>query len=50
VGELDAADSLMLHEAAVFAVEFKVNFISPAKGERFIAKGRAQGALSRFVH
>jgi hypothetical protein len=40
VGELDVAHSTISPDAAVFAVEFKVNFISPAKGERLIARGR----------
>lgn len=35
-----AAYSLMPPEAAVLTVEFKVNFISPAKGELLVAKGR----------
>jgi uncharacterized protein (TIGR00369 family) len=35
-----AALSLMPHDAAVLTTEFKVNLLSPAKGERFIARGR----------
>ena len=35
-----AALSLMPAEAAVLTTEFKVNLLSPAKGERFIAHGR----------
>jgi len=35
-----AAYSMMSPEAAVLTVEFKVNFVSPAKGERLIARGR----------
>jgi len=35
-----AALSLMPADAAVLTTEFKVNLLSPAKGERFIAKGR----------
>ena len=35
-----AAYSTMPPDAAVLTVEFKVNFISPAKGERLIARGR----------
>jgi uncharacterized protein (TIGR00369 family) len=35
-----AACSTMPPDAAVLTVEFKVNFISPAKGERLIARGR----------
>ena len=34
-----AALSLMPAGASVLTVEFKVNFLAPAKGERFIAKG-----------
>ena len=35
-----AALSLMPQEAAVLTTEFKVNLLSPAKGERFVAHGR----------
>jgi len=35
-----AALSLMPKDAAVLTTEFKVNLLSPAKGERFIAHGR----------
>jgi uncharacterized protein (TIGR00369 family) len=35
-----AALSLMPADAAVLTTEFKVNLLSPAKGERFIANGR----------
>lgn len=35
-----AALSLMPTDASVLTVEFKVNFLSPAKGEWFIAKGK----------
>lgn len=35
-----AAYSTMPLDAAVLTVEFKVNFISPAKGELLIARGR----------
>lgn len=35
-----AALSMMPDNAAVLTVEFKTNFISPAQGELFIAKGR----------
>lgn len=35
-----AALSMMPDNAAVLTVEFKTNFISPAQGEYFIAKGR----------
>lgn len=35
-----AAYTLMPAEAEVLTVEFKVNFMVPAKGERFVAQGR----------
>jgi uncharacterized protein (TIGR00369 family) len=35
-----AALSLMPAEAAVLTTEFKVNLLSPAKGDRFVARGR----------
>lgn len=35
-----AALSLMPPEASVLSVEFKVNLLSPAKGEQFIATGK----------
>jgi uncharacterized protein (TIGR00369 family) len=35
-----AALSLMPENAAVLTTEFKVNLLSPAKGERFVAVGR----------
>lgn len=35
-----AAFSLMPADAAVLTVEFKVNLLSPAKGERFVAIGK----------
>jgi len=35
-----AASTLMPSESEVLTVEYKVNFISPAKGEKFIAIGR----------
>ena len=35
-----AALSLMPPDAAVLTTEFKVNLLSPAKGERFVARGR----------
>lgn len=35
-----AAYSTMPPDAAVLTVEYKVNFISPAIGEKFIARGR----------
>jgi uncharacterized protein (TIGR00369 family) len=35
-----AASTLMPSESEVLTVEYKVNFISPAKGEKFLAIGR----------
>lgn len=35
-----AALTLMPAEAEVLTVEYKVNFMAPAQGERFIARGR----------
>jgi uncharacterized protein (TIGR00369 family) len=35
-----AAFSLMPAEASVLTIEFKVNLIAPAKGERFVARGK----------
>jgi uncharacterized protein (TIGR00369 family) len=35
-----AAFTLMPPDAAVLSVEFKINLLTPAKGERFIARGR----------
>jgi uncharacterized protein (TIGR00369 family) len=35
-----AALSLMVPDAAVLSVEFKVNLLAPAKGGRFLARGR----------
>lgn len=35
-----AALTLMPEEAAVLTVEFKVNLLAPAAGERFVARGR----------
>ena len=35
-----AALTLMPPEAAVLAVEFKVNFLAPAVGDRIVARGR----------
>lgn len=36
-----AANSLMPPDSEVLTVEYKVNFLSPAKGERFVAIGKA---------
>jgi uncharacterized protein (TIGR00369 family) len=35
-----AAYTLMPADAAVLSVEFKVNLLAPAKGQRFVARGR----------
>jgi uncharacterized protein (TIGR00369 family) len=35
-----AALTLMPEETAVLSVEFKVNLLAPAEGERFLARGR----------
>ena len=35
-----AALTLMPEEAAVLTIEFKVNLLAPAAGERFLARGR----------
>lgn len=35
-----AALTLMPEDAAVLSVEFKVNMLAPAKGRRFLARGR----------
>src|SRR6266571_7518521 len=35
-----AAFSLMPADAAVLSIEFKLNLLAPAVGERFIARGR----------
>ena len=35
-----AALSLMPKNASVLSIEFKVNFMSPGKGEKFLAKGK----------
>jgi uncharacterized protein (TIGR00369 family) len=37
-----AAFSLMPENAAVLTIEFKVNLLSPAKGERFRAVGKVK--------
>jgi len=39
-----AAYSLMAAQAEVLTVEYKVNFLAPAQGERFIARGRVTRA------
>jgi len=35
-----AAFSLMPADAAVLSIEFKINMLSPAAGDRFVARGR----------
>jgi uncharacterized protein (TIGR00369 family) len=35
-----AAFSLMPAEASVLTVEYKVNLLAPARGDRFVARGR----------
>ena len=35
-----AAFSLSAPDTAVLTVEYKVNFVAPAKGERFLARGQ----------
>ena len=39
-----ASFSLMAENAAVLTIEFKINLLSPAKGERFEALGRVKKA------
>lgn len=39
-----AALSLMPEDANVLSVEYKINLLSPAQGERFIARGRVKRA------
>lgn len=39
-----AAYSLMPSDAGVLTIEFKVNLLSPARGDRFIARGRVTRA------
>lgn len=39
-----AALTLMPDDAGVLSIEFKVNLLSPAKGARFLAKGRVRKA------
>lgn len=42
-----AAFSLMPADATVLSVEFKVNLLAPAAGEKLLARGRVPGARSR---
>jgi uncharacterized protein (TIGR00369 family) len=44
-----AALSLMPADTAVLTTEFKVNLLSPAKGERFIANGRVVRAGKKLM-
>jgi uncharacterized protein (TIGR00369 family) len=44
-----AAFSLMPADASVLAVEFKVNLMEPARGERFVARGRVVRAGRRLT-
>ena len=39
-----AAYSLMPPDAAVLSIEFKVNLLAPARGERVVARGRVKKA------
>jgi uncharacterized protein (TIGR00369 family) len=39
-----AAMSVTVSDTLVLNVEFKTNFLAPAKGEKFIAKGRVKKA------
>jgi uncharacterized protein (TIGR00369 family) len=44
-----AALSLMPEDAAVLTTEFKINFLSPAKGERLVAHGRVIRAGKKLM-
>jgi len=44
-----AALTLMPNEAAVLTTEFKINLLSPAKGDRFIAIGRVVRAGRKLM-
>ena len=44
-----AAFSLMPAGSSILAVEFKVNFVRPAQGERFLAQGRVIRAGQRLT-
>ena len=44
-----AALSLMPEDAAVLTTEFKINFLSPAKGERLVAHGRVVRAGKKLM-
>lgn len=44
-----AAYSLMPADSSILAVEFKINLVAPARGERFIAQGRVVRPGSRLT-
>jgi uncharacterized protein (TIGR00369 family) len=44
-----SALSLLPPDVEVLTVEYKVNFLAPAKGERFIARGRVERAGQRVT-
>ena len=44
-----SALSLTPESAEVLTVEYKVNFLAPAEGERFVARGRVQRAGQRLM-
>jgi uncharacterized protein (TIGR00369 family) len=44
-----SALSLTPPHAEVLTVEYKVNFLAPAQGERFVARGRVQRAGKRIT-
>jgi len=44
-----AALSLMPEDAAVLTTEFKVNLLSPAKGERLVARGKVVRAGKKLM-
>ncbi len=44
-----ASQSLMAADQGVLTVEFKINLLAPAKGERLIARGRVERAGRRLT-
>ena len=44
-----SALSLTPPETEVLTVEYKVNFLAPAEGERFVARGRVERAGRRIT-
>ncbi len=44
-----ASHSLMAADEGVLTVEFKINLLAPAKGERLIARGRVERAGRRLT-